>query len=76
MIAQKTLVSIFPFLLIATIVLVISEAVFNEGGYINNLFKVSSWFPRFNLIDRVTSNLISLLGGLTATITAYFSESI
>lgn len=73
MIAQKTLVSIFPFLLIATIVLVISEAVFNEGGYINNLFKVSSWFPRFNLIDRVTSNLISLLGGLTATITAYFA---
>lgn len=38
-ITQKTLVSLFPFLLFSGIIRVISLSVFSEMGYINQLFQ-------------------------------------
>lgn len=72
-IIQKTLVSVFPFLLLATVVLVFSEAVFKPAGFINSLFGISSWFPYFEVTGRALSNLVFLLGGLTASLVSYFA---
>lgn len=72
-IAQKTMVSVFPFILLATVTLIFSETFFNRGGYINHLFKISDWFPYFNLIGRTVSNFALLIGGLTGSATCYFA---
>ena len=72
-IVQKTLVSIFPFLLLVTIVVVFSEAVFNERGYLNRLFDISDLLPGFRLLERTISNFAVLLAGLTSPITCYFA---
>ena len=37
-ISQKTLVSLFPFLLFSAIVRVISQSLFSDRGYVNMLF--------------------------------------
>lgn len=63
-ITQKTLVSLFPFLLFSGIIRVISLSVFSEMGYINQLFSVSDWLPAFKTSGQVLINLSSFLGGL------------
>lgn len=72
-ITQKTLVSLFPFLLFVTILLVFSQSVFSDGGFVNSLFGVSGWFPYFNLISRALANFIHITGGLTAPLVTYFA---
>ena len=39
-ITQETLVSLFPFFLLTTITMVLSESIFGINGYINNLFAI------------------------------------
>ena len=58
-ITQKTLVSLFPFLLFSAIVRVISQSFFSDRGYINMLFSVSAWFQGFS--SRVKSCPIFLI---------------
>lgn len=72
-ISQKTMVSVFPFILLATVASIFSEAIFNRGGYVNLLFKISSWLPYFNLIGYVVSNFALIIGGLTPSVTCYFA---
>lgn len=72
-IVQKTLVSVFPFMLLTTCILIFSEAVFEPTGFINSLFDIDSWFPYFQLTGRLLSNLVYLLGGITAPLAAYFA---
>ncbi len=72
-ISQKTMVSVFPFVLLATITAIFSEAFFDRGGYINILFKISDSLPYFKYIGRVVSNFSLLLGGLIAPVICYFA---
>ena len=72
-ITQKTLVSLFPFLLFSAIVRVISQSVFSDRGYINMLFSVSAWFPGFQLTGQVLSNLSNFTGGLAGPLATYFA---
>ena len=71
--AQKTLVSLFPFLLFSAIVRVISQSFFLDRGYINMLFSVSDWFPRFQLTGQVLSNLSNFTSGLAGPLATYFA---
>ena len=72
-ITQKTLVSLFPFLLFSGIIRVISLSVFSEMGYINQLFSVSDWLPAFKTSGQVLINLSSFLGGLAGPLSTYFA---
>ena len=72
-ITQKTLVSLFPFLLFSAIVRVISQSVFSDRGYINMLFSVSAWFPGFQLTGQVLSNLSNFTSGLAGPLATYFA---
>jgi PTS family cellobiose porter, IIB component len=72
-ITQKTLVSLFPFLLFSAIVSVISQSFFSDRGYINMLFSVSDWFPRFQLTGQVLSNLSNFTSGLAGPLATYFA---
>ena len=72
-ISQKTLVSLFPFLLFSAIVRVISQSLFSDRGYINMLFSVSDWFPGFQLTGLVLSNLANFIGGLADPLATYFA---
>lgn len=72
-ITQKTLVSLFPFLLFSAIVRVISQSFFSDRGYINMLFSVSDWFPRFQLTGQVLSNLSNFTSGLAGPLATYFA---
>ena len=72
-ITQKTLVSLFPFLLFSAIVRVISQSFFLDRGYINMLFSVSDWFPRFQLTGQVLSNLSNFTSGLAGPLATYFA---
>lgn len=72
-ITQKTLVSLFPFLLFSAIVRVISQSFFSDRGYINMLFSVSDWFPGFQLTGQVLSNLSNFTGGLAGPLATYFA---
>ena len=72
-ISQKTLVSLFPFLLFSAIVRVISQSLFSDRGYVNMLFSVSDWFPGFQLTGQVLSNLSSFIGGLAGPLATYFA---
>lgn len=72
-ITQKTLVSLIPFLLFSAIVRVISQSVFSYRGYINMLFSVSAWFPGFQLMGQVLSNLSNFTSGLAGPLAAYFA---
>ena len=72
-ITQKTLVSLFPFFLLTTTTMVLSESVFSVNGYINNLFSVRSWFPYFSTIGLVLTNCTALIGGMAGPLATYFS---
>ncbi|WP_195324170.1 PTS transporter subunit EIIC [Streptococcus sp. 1001283B150225_161107_H12] len=72
-ITQKTLLSLFPFLLFSAIVRVISQSFFSDRGYINMLFSVSDWFPRFQLTGQVLSNLSNFTSGLAGPLATYFA---
>lgn len=72
-VAQKTFVSLFPFVLLASITRVLSVALFFRYGFINQLFSVSSWLPFFDNIGTFFSNFSFLVGGLTGLLTSYFS---
>lgn len=72
-ITQKTLVSLFPFLLFSAIVRVISQSFFSDRGYINMLFSVSYWFPGFQLTGQVLSNLSNFTSGLAGPLATYFA---
>ncbi|KXT77277.1 PTS sugar transporter subunit IIC [Streptococcus sp. DD13] len=72
-ILQMTLVSLFPFLLLTTITLTISESIFTEGGFINSLFSVYRWFPAYPTISRMLLNFTTILGGLAGPMTTYFA---
>ncbi len=72
-ITQETLVSLFPFFLLTTTTMVLSESFFSVNGYINNLFSVRSWFPHFSTISLVTTNFTYLIGGLAGPLATYFS---
>ncbi|EFW08319.1 cellobiose-specific PTS system IIC component [Streptococcus anginosus 1_2_62CV] len=72
-ITQETLVSLFPFFLLTTITMVLSESIFSVNGYINNLFSVRSWFPYFSTIGLVLTNCTALIGGLSGPLATYFS---
>lgn len=72
-ITQKTLVSLFPFLLFSAIIRVISQSFFSDRGYINMLFSVSDWFPGFQLTGQVLSNLSNFTGGLAGPLATYFA---
>ena len=72
-ITQKTLVSLFPFLLFTAIIRVISQSFFLDRGYINMLFSVSDWFPGFQLTGQVLSNLSNFTGGLAGPLATYFA---
>ena len=75
-ISQKTLVSLFPFLLFSAIVRVISQSLFSDRGYVNMLFSVSDWFPGFELTGQVLSNLSSFIGDLAGLLATYFAGKI
>ena len=72
-ITQKTLVSLFPFLLFSGIIRVISLSVFSEMGYINQLYSVSDWLPAFKTSGQVLNNHSSFLGGLAGPLSTYFA---
>ena len=72
-ITQKTLVSLFPFFLLTTTTMVLSESVFSVNGYINNLFSVRFWFPYFSTIGLVLTNCTALIGGMAGPLATYFS---
>lgn len=72
-ITQKTLVSLFPFLLFSAIVRVISQSFFSDRVYINMLFSVSDWFPGFQLTGQVLSNLSNFTSGLAGPLATYFA---
>ena len=72
-ITQKTLVSLFPFLLFTAIIRVISQSFFSDRGYINMLFSVSDWFPGFQLTSQVLSNLSNFTSGLAGPLATYFA---
>ena len=72
-ITQKTLVSLFPFLLFTAIIRVISQSFFSDRGYINTLVSVSDWFPRFQLTGQVLSNLSNFTSGLAGHLATYFA---
>ena len=72
-ISQKTLVSLFPFLLFSAFVRVISQSLFSDRGYINMLFSVLDWFPGFELTGQVLSNLSNFTGGLAGPLATYFA---
>ena len=72
-ISQKTLVSLFPFLLFSAIVRVISQSLFSDRGYINMLFSISDWFPGSELTGQVLSNLSNFTGGLAGPLATYFA---
>ena len=72
-ITQKTLVSLFPFLLFSAIVRVISQSFFSDRGYINKLFSVSDWLPGFQLTGQVLSNLSNFTSGLAGPLATYFA---
>ncbi|WHL21711.1 PTS sugar transporter subunit IIC [Streptococcus iniae] len=72
-ITQKTLVSVFPFMLLTAILLVFSESIFNDVGFINSLFGISKWFPSFTMITSLLSHLVLLFVGLMAPLTTYFA---
>ena len=72
-ITQKTLVSLFPFLLFSAIVRVISQSFFSDRGYINMLFSVSDWLPGFQLTGQVLSNLSIFTSGLAGPLATYFA---
>ena len=72
-ITQKTLVSLFPFLLFSGIIRVISLSVFSEMGYINQLFQFLIGFRPLRRQVRVLINLSSFLGGLAGPLSTYFA---
>ena len=72
-IAQKTLVSLFPFLLLSAVARVISLSVFSPYGYINQLFNVSSWLPFYTSIGNYFTNFTAIIGGAFGLLTTYFS---
>ncbi|MFS9101743.1 PTS transporter subunit EIIC [Streptococcus australis] len=72
-ITQKTLLSLFPFLLFSAIVRVISQSFFSDRGYINKLFSVSDWLPGFQLTGQVLSNLSNFTSGLAGPLATYFA---
>lgn len=72
-ITQKTLVSLFPFMLLTAILLIISESVFSEGGFINNLFKLTKVIPFYIPISNLLSHIVLLFVGLMAPVTTYFA---
>lgn len=72
-IGQKTLVSLFPFIILVAITRIIGDSVFSSSGYINMLLNISSWLPHFQTIGLFLTNFSSLLGGAVGLLTAYFS---
>ncbi|MBN2959884.1 MAG: PTS sugar transporter subunit IIC [Streptococcus gordonii] len=73
-IGQKTLVSLFPFIILVAITRIIGDSVFSSTGYINMLLSISSWLPQFQTIGLFLTNFSSLLGGAVGLLlTAYFS---
>ena len=72
-IAQKTLVSLFPFLLLSAVARVISLSVFSPYGYINQLFNVSSWLPFYTSVGNYFTNFTAIIGGAFGLLTTYFS---
>lgn len=72
-IGHKTLVSLFPFIMLVAITRIIGDSVFSSSGYINMLLNISSWLPQFQTIGLFLTNFSSLLGGAVGLLTAYFS---
>ena len=72
-IGQKTLVSLFPFIILVAITRIIGDSVFSSTGYINMLLNISSWLPQFQTIGLFLTNFSSFLGGALGLLTAYFS---
>lgn len=72
-IGQKTLVSLFPFIILVAITRIIGDSVFSSSGYINMLISISSWIPQFQTIGLFLTNFSSLLGGAVGLLIAYFS---
>ncbi|MGT2649476.1 PTS sugar transporter subunit IIC [Streptococcus troglodytae] len=72
-ISQRTLVSLFPFFLLATCTLIVSQSIFSKDGYINNLFSVNHWFPFFKTIGLVLTNFTAIIGGMAGPLATYFS---
>ena len=72
-IGQKTLVSLFPFMILVALTRIIGASVFSPSGYINMLFSLSSWLPQFQTIGVFLTNFSSLVGGTVGLLTAYFS---
>ncbi|XCY61799.1 PTS sugar transporter subunit IIC [Streptococcus iniae] len=59
-------------MLLTAILLVFSESIFNDVGFINSLFGISKWFPSFTMITSLLSHLVLLFVGLMAPLTTYF----
>lgn len=72
-IGQKTLVSLFPFIILVAITRIIGDSVFSSTGYINMLLNISSWLPQFQTIGLFLTNFSSFLGRALGLLTAYFS---
>lgn len=72
-ITQRTLVSLFPFLLLSSITRVISLSVFSPYGYLNQLFSISTWLPFYTVMGTFLANVTAIIGGAFGLLTTYFS---
>lgn len=71
-IVNRTFRSLFPFILLASIIRVINFSLFTEYSYVSQIFSISSWLS-VPLAGRIMGNFVGLIEGITGLLTTYFA---
>lgn len=72
-ILQRTLLSLFPIVLVGSYANILSSIVFDKMGYLNNILYLDKWFPFFNQIHILFKNINSFTIGFIAIFSTYFA---
>ncbi|MCP0886809.1 PTS transporter subunit EIIC [Ligilactobacillus sp. WILCCON 0076] len=70
-VTRRTLVMLFPFVLLGSIAQIFQVTVFSKNGFVNSLCNLSNWLPHFNKYRIFFGNFTSLTLGIVSMLAAY-----
>ena len=68
---RRTLVMIFPFVLLGSFMQILAQSVFSQTGFLNSIFQLSDKVPAFEKIYYFFTNLSFFTLGISALLAAY-----
>lgn len=68
---RRTLVMIFPFVLLGSFMQILAQSVFSQIGFLNSIFQLSDKVPAFEKIYYFFTNLSFFTLGISALLAAY-----